>query len=424
MFIVQIVLLNALVLSSVWLLYPDNLSTFIIIILLLFWLFFRVVYRANQQHKKLTDILEGGLRSLQDGDFSISLPYTKNNQDSLLIDLFNQTTDKLRTEKQTLFQRELLLDKVVNASDVVTVLFNHRGSVIFANIAALHFFHTRELIGGNLREIIEAHRPHLREHQPKNNAIIQLPDPDRSDYYQSWHLSRHALRLHGAGHQLLLLKPMTKELHDQELKTWKKVIRVINHELNNSIAPISSMCTSGKILADKLDQPQLDRVFSTISSRIEKLSAFIQNYSRLARLSTPQKQRFDLMLTLEQLIPLYHFTLHAKDKPLLINADASQLEQVLINILKNANEISPEKPCEVTVSVSDEQLHMTFRDHGPGMSSDVMQKAFLPYYSTKEKGSGIGLSICKEVIDAHSGSIELNNNPAGGLEIKLIIPIT
>lgn len=424
MLIAQLIMLNLLFIAAFSLLYPHHPVLFGTVSILLFGLLIKILARANQKYQKLKDMLEGGFRSLQDGDFAISLPYTQNSQDNTLIDLFNQTTEKLRAEKQSLFQRELLLDKVVNASDVVTVLVNHRGTAIFANIAAFNFFQTRRLVGANFLEIVKTVKPELNEHQLKNNAIIQLPDVERSDYLQSWHLSRHSLRLHGSSHQLILLKPMTKELHDQELKTWKKVIRVINHELNNSIAPISSMCTSGKILAEKLEQPQLDRVFNTISNRIQKLSEFIQNYSQLARLSKPHKQPFDLLHTLQQMQPLYHFELNTTDSVLMITADASQLEQLLINLLKNANEICPEEPCSVTIASDTKELVLTVRDHGPGMSSDVMQKAFLPYYSTKEQGSGIGLSICKEVVDAHDGHIELNNHPTGGLEVRLAIPLS
>ena len=221
----------------------------------------------------------------------------KNNQQQVqLLTLFNQVTEKLRNDKQSLYQRELLLDKVVNASDVITVLVNHRDTIIFANRAAQHFFSSYALLGQQWTTLISENMPELLEHNDKTNAIIQLFINDnapasattnanqKTKSEHSWHLSRHQLKLHGTCHQLTLLKPLTKELHKQELQTWKKVIRVINHELNNSIAPISSMCHSGLILADKLNDTQLNRVFNTISGRIKRLSEFINNYSQLARL--------------------------------------------------------------------------------------------------------------------------------------------
>jgi signal transduction histidine kinase len=197
------------------------------------------------------------------------------------------------------------------------------------------------------------------------------------------------------------------------------VIRFINHELNNTIAPISSMCHSGRVVAERIDEPQLDRVFNTIASRIKKLSDFIQNYSQLARLSAPQKQSFDIVHSIEQLKSLYPFELRSSQSVIMLMGDAGQIEQMLINLLKNAKEVSPDKPSEINIDVSNGQLNITLRDFGPGMSQEVMQKAFLPYYSTKNEGSGIGLSVCREVIDAHQGKIVLNNHPQGGLQVSL-----
>ena len=124
-----------------------------------------------------------------------------------------------------------------------------------------------------------------------------------------------------------MLKPLTQELQRQELQTWKKVIRVINHELNNSIAPISSMCHSGTVLAGRINEPQLDRVFKTITGRINRLSEFIQNYSQLARISSPIYAPVNLIEMLKQLQNLYRFELNAERPMININADVSQIEQ-------------------------------------------------------------------------------------------------
>jgi signal transduction histidine kinase len=183
------------------------------------------------------------------------------------------------------------------------------------------------------------------------------------------------------------------------------------------------MCHSGRVLAERLEEPQLDRVFNTIAGRIKKLSEFIQNYSQLARLSTPQKQSFNIVHSFEQLKDLYPFELSMSQPVIMLMGDASQMEQMLINLLKNANEVSPDKPSQISIEVYEGQLHITIRDFGPGMASDILQKAFLPYYSTKAEGSGIGLSVCREVMDAHQGQIILNNHPEGGLQVLLHLPL-
>ncbi len=423
MLFVQLLFVNALFATGAWLLLPEHPYYFCLLLALCVTLIYRLIKRISDQFESLRKMLEGGFLSLHDGDFSISLPPSENKRNNAIIQSFNQMTEKLRIEKQSLYQRELMLDKVVNASDTITLLVNHRHSVVFANVSAQHFFGTRTLVGMDWQTLIKEHKPAFAEHYHKNNAIIQLATDDKSDVIQSWHLSRHGLKLHGASHQLILLKPMTKELHEQELRTWKKVIRVINHELNNSIAPISSMCHSGMILAEKLEQPQLDRVFNTISSRVEKLSTFIKNYSQLARFSNPQKIAFDLMDSLKQLQSLYQVNVHADLDALPVEADVNQVEQLLINLAKNANQACPDSPCDLFVSCESNNIRLLIRDKGLGMPPAVMQKAFLPYFSTKAEGSGIGLSLCKEVVDAHQGSIELNNGAEHGLEVSVVLPI-
>jgi len=440
MLIIKIILLNLLFIICFLLLLPQSPWLFVVTTCCTVFLVVTLLQRENKQQQKTLQALFNGLQNLQDGDFAISLSESlhqgNNTKHHQLITLFNQVTDKLREEKQSLYQRELLLDKVVNASDVVTVLVNHRNTIIFANRAAQHFFNSSNLLGQLWAELLEQQMPELLKHHDKNNAIIQLlvkevmnsvgqtaaiSDKDKTE--QSWHLARHLLKLHGSNHQLILLKPLTKELHQQELQTWKKVIKVINHELNNSIAPISSMCHSGLILAERLNEPKLNRVFNTISGRINKLSEFIQSYSQLARISIPQKTPFDIIHTIEQLKSLYQLVLICSENVVLLNADESQVEQLLINLLKNAKEFSPEQSTEVTLNIHDGMLNIIIRDYGNGMPQDVMKKAFLPYYSTKVDGSGIGLSLCREVVDAHHGQITLNNHPEGGLQVTVCLSL-
>ena len=436
MLVVKLILLNALFILGFLFCLPEHPWLFTTICLLVTSLLFYVLRQTNKHYQQTFNSLEQGLRNLQDGDFAISLSLPKQNSNKghqQLLTLFNQVTEKLRDEKQSLYQRELLLDKVVNASDAVTVLVNQRDTIIFANRAAKQFLSTTSLLGDKLSAILNNKMPALLEYQEQNNAIIQLTATENSnqskannlkeDIEQSWHLSRHQLRLHGAPHQLILLKPITKELHKQELQTWKKVIRVINHELNNSIAPISSMCHSGTILADRINEPQLDRVFNTISGRINRLSEFIQNYSQLARLSTPICSPVNIVEVFAQLNNLYQFELNSAEAEVKINADTSQMEQLLINLLKNANEHCPDKQAQVLIEQRDEVVRITIRDFGPGMDSITMQKAFLPYYSTKTNGSGIGLSICRDIVEGHHGQVTLSNHNNGGLQVVVQLPL-
>ena len=178
MLILKIITINLLFIASFILLLPQHPWPFVFNTFGVFYLIVIQLQRNNKQQHKTLHALFDGLQSLQDGDFAISLTessHQKNNvEQHQLITLFNEVTDKLREEKQSLYHRELLLDKVVNASDVVTVLVNQRNTIIFANRAAQHFFESSALLGHQWSELLAQRMPELLQHHDKNNAIIQL----------------------------------------------------------------------------------------------------------------------------------------------------------------------------------------------------------------------------------------------------------
>lgn len=377
---------------------------------------------TKRKQERVHALLYDGLLSLQDNDFSVSLPNNIEPKYAHILALFNEIADKLRVERQSLYQRELMLDKVVNASNVVTLLVNHRETIVFANLAAKHLFNSADLIGQDLTTMLQDHGDFLLQHIDAEHAIVQKARENNET--QSFHFSQHRLKLHGMHHRLYLVKPITEALYRQELQTWKRVIRVINHELNNSIAPISSMCHSGMMLAEKYQDPRLGKVFSTVSNRISKLSDFITSYSQLAKISTPQKQPLDLIKGLEALKHLYNFTLVSESSAVTFHADSSQLEQLFINLLKNAQEASQDNNplTEIGVKEDSEKVYISIRDHGEGMPENVITQAFLPYFSTKENGSGVGLTICRDIVEVHKGQIQLANHHDGGLQVNISLP--
>ena len=388
----------------------------------LFWL----LKREKDSRKLIIEKLTSGFASLRDNDFAVSLAVEKNATHNELITQFNQVVDTLRQERQSLYQRELLLDKMVNASNVVSVLLNQRQQIVYLNHAARHFFQDgSEVLGLDWQEAAKTLPAEFKNINTKTSGIVSLTHSESSE--QDWLLSSHHFKLHGASHKLLLLKPITNELQSQETLVWKKVIRVINHELNNSLAPISSMCHSGNIVAEQINHPQLNRVFDTISSRINKLSEFIESYSRLARISQPQNTAFDLITSLKSVQSLYNFELKCELSELSITADPSQLEQVFINLIKNALEANQaaraQSLVQVEIDTQEQQAIIRVIDSGTGMNEQQLLQAFLPSFSTKLNGSGIGLAVCKEIVENHNGHIELLNNDSQGLTVELSLPL-
>lgn len=377
--------------------------------------------QEQRAHRKLLQSLEHGLQSLRDNDFSVNLNDQQVLADHQLISTFNQTSEELRLERQRIYQREMLLDKVLNASPMAMILVDQRGKIVFTNDQATQTFKlSHSLLGHDWPTLVNSLAPEFQNAlHSQGESIVTLTDAGQQ---QAWHVSSSLLRVHQAQHQLFLLKTITQELSKQEVATWKKVISVISHELNNSIAPISSMCHSGELLANKLDEPRLNRVFNTISGRVSHLNDFIKGYATLTKIKQPQKAPIHWRELIAQLQPLYPFKVHSPIPADGLLADVAQLEQVLINILKNAHEAA--QNCDVGLVIEQRGNHIAIEisDSGPGMSQEVIQNALLPFYSTKHSGTGVGLALSREIIEAHQGKLIFSNRDQGGLCVTVMLP--
>ncbi|MFB2735065.1 sensor histidine kinase [Shewanella mangrovisoli] len=369
--------------------------------------------------------LEVGLLNFNDNDFSVSIPANGEGQLKALAELFNDSAAKLRQERQYIYQRELLLDKVIQSSPNVMLLFNDHQKLMYANDAARHLFHIKGKMEGLsldelLQDLPEALALALKQ---EKSGLFTMGEDDT----ETWYLSRGQFLLNNQQHNLILLKQMTRELNRQEVAVWKKVIRIISHELNNSVAPIASMVNSGRLLTKDLDNPKLKLIFDTIESRTNHLSQFIFNYARFAKLPLPQRRDVPWQQLIEHLTQHYPFTL-ANELPAEMGYfDQGQMEQVLLNLLKNAHE-SGSNPDEVTLSIRHQTMvdgtgfSIKIEDRGSGMSEEVLEQALLPFYSTKQSGTGLGLPLCREIIEAHDGSISMHNRSDGGLSVQLWLP--
>jgi nitrogen fixation/metabolism regulation signal transduction histidine kinase len=376
----------------------------------------------------LRDIREGlsalelGLLNLKDGEYATTLSYQNKDELGKLCELYNDTAMQLRSEKHWLYQRELLLDKVTQSSPEVLFLVNDQQQVIFSNIAAKRFFDCPAGIDGELISDLLKTAPRGSEGAilARKEGLFTL-SADANEP-QTWHMSTGSFTLNNQAHTLFILKQMTRELSRQEVAVWKKVIRVISHELNNSLGPISSMLHSGKILSENLEEERLARVFSTIDERIKHLSDFVQGYGKFAKLPEPKKQANDWCKLLDDLASQWQF-INLSETGQSIYADPVQLEQLLINLLKNAHE-SGSSPENVSISLEQRNTDscITVMDKGKGMSDSVMANALIPFYSTKASGSGLGLALCREITDAHHGQIGLYNRDEGGLAVRVVLP--
>jgi two-component system, NtrC family, nitrogen regulation sensor histidine kinase NtrY len=304
------------------------------------------------------------------------------------------------------------------------VLTDSAGRVVYSNIAARQLFHHgRKLEGLDLLKLLEQSPAPLREALTSNADTLFTMEVDGEP--QVYHLSQRRFHLNAQPQQLLLLKQLTRELAAQEVAVWKKVIRVIAHELNNSLAPISSLAHSGQLLAREPDTTQLERVFTTIGERAAHLASFIDGYARFAKLPRPRPEPVDWAHFLARLAGAMPFRLEGPLPGRQGFFDASQLQQVMINLLKNAAESgSPQEHITVAVRDEVESFVLEVADRGSGLAADVLRDALLPFYSTKPTGTGLGLTLCREIVEAHGGRLSLANRPddTPGAVVTLWLP--
>ncbi len=379
--------------------------------------------RLAQPVTSLIRALAGSVVAFRDGDFSFSIANRRRDELGELVDAHNALGGVLREQRQNLFQRELLLDTVVQNTPVATVLVEPGGHVVYANVAARHLLNSGRALNGMRFDDIVAHSAEsLVQALAAGQDALFSASVDGED--ETFHLLQRIFSLQGRAHRLYLIRRMTRELARQEVATWKKVIRVISHEINNSLGPIRSLSHSGQELARRGDAEKLDRVFSTIEERTRHLEGFISGYARFAKLPLPQPVEIDWNELLDALDRQYPFRRVGTVPDDNARLDRVQFEQALINLLKNAHESGgAAEDVELAIETRGRDLRIEVRDRGAGMTDSVLAQALLPFYSTKRSGSGLGLALVREITEAHGGRVQLGNRDGGGLVVTLILPL-
>jgi two-component system nitrogen regulation sensor histidine kinase NtrY len=365
------------------------------------------------------------LAALREGDYSIRARGARENDalgEALLeVNLLGET---LKVQRLGAFEATALLRTIMAEIDVAVFTFDPDRRLRLVNRAGEHLLGLSmdKLLGRSADELGLAVCLDSNEDAP-----LTLNFPGASG---RWGIRRSNFRERGLPHELLVLTDLSRTLREEERRAWQRLVRVLGHEMNNSLAPIKSIAASLEALLQRQPPPadwqdDARSGLKSISSRADALSRFMEAYARLARLPPPQKEDVDLGELVRRVVNLeLRLKVNLLPGPAArISADATQLEQALINLVHNAVDASLETGGGVSMGwrANGDCVEVFIDDEGHGIMNPT--NLFVPFFTTKPEGSGIGLALSRQIAEAHGGSLSVNNRPdRAGAEALLRLP--
>jgi two-component system nitrogen regulation sensor histidine kinase NtrY len=366
------------------------------------------------------------LAALREGDYSIRGHGAR--QDDALGEVLREVNalgDTLRGQRLSALEATALLQKVVTEIDVAVFAFDGEQRLRLVNRAG------ERLLNRTAERLTGASATELGLDAFLAGEATRTVDRTFAGGSGRWEIRRRAFREGGLTHQLLVFSDLSRALREEERQAWQRLIRVLGHELNNSLAPIKSMAGSLESLILREPRPHdwredVQRGLGVIGSRTDALSRFMAAYALLAKLPKPRPQPLEVGPWIQRVAGLEtRLTVSVTAGPeVSIRADSDQLEQLLINLVRNAVDAALETGGGVAVGWqrNGSYLEVWVQDEGPGVPNTA--NLFVPFFTTKPGGSGIGLALSRQIAEAHGGSVTLQNRPSGqGCEARLRLPL-
>ncbi|ALU44522.1 sensor histidine kinase [Pseudoalteromonas rubra] len=364
----------------------------------------KVVYQLRTQ----TNLVE----ALAQGDYTLRA-HTGAHENELtpLFNAINRLAERLSTQRWQSAESQQLVQTVLEHIDVAILAIDDQQTIALSNPAAQALFalddtHTKQALPKALAAVSQLASGH--------SQVIELPVALQTKRYNV-HAEKYLSE--GKAYKLLFITDVHSLLRSEERHAWQRLIRVMSHEINNSLSPITSISQTLVKIVNKRCEPAIQAPLTEnlnfIQHRASELSKFIESYNQLARLPEPERKTCSLhalIANCQKLFPQCEFNLlNAHDLSLCV--DPVQFEQLFINLFKNACDAAEQANvnCQIEIDwqLINQQVRITICDNGTGIKNT--DNLFVPFYSTKQQGSGIGLVLCQQIIEAHQGRLSLHN---------------
>ena len=392
--------------------------------LVILWLSLTAVLRERLLRPIQT--LSNVLAALRVGDFSIRTRVNVDSDDplSLAFHEANQLEAVLREQRLGAVEATALLQRILEEIDVAVFAFDEDERLRMMNRAG------ERLLGQSSTNVLGQLASTLKLQEALTGPAPRTIEVNLPGGHGRWEVKRTTIRQEGFPLKLLVLSDLSRALREEERLAWKRIIRVLSHEINNSLAPIKSIAGSLRNLLPEEALPEdvapdVTGGLKVISGRAEALGRFMASYAQLARLPSPDLAEMSVepwvrrCAALETRVPVE--VLPAVD--VTIRADSDQLDQLLINLIRNAADAveGTDGGVRVTWRAPKNRVHVFVEDDGQGL--EETENLFVPFYTTKPGGSGIGLALSQQIAEGHGGTLTLRNRRPHGAVARLTLPV-
>lgn len=408
---VLVILIYVVLQENLWLFI---LSEFLILFsLVLSYILYRQLIRP-------LELMQTGSIALIENDFTMKYVRTGQAEMDKLIEVYNTMIDRLRQERTTMEEQSQFLNKLIEVSPIGIVILDYDQELTDANFTAIEYLSLREpWQGKKLTDFNSELAEHLTKMGVGENRIIAIDGTKRYKCQVSHVMHR------GFPRKFILIEELSDEIRELEKNAYGKVIRMMAHEVNNSMGAVNSILNTVLEFGFNHEEADLDLQASldVAITRNKNLGVFMDNFAEVIRLPAPNASRQELNSLMRYMAVLFESQARAADITILLELsegeqwmeyDKVQMEQVLSNVIKNAIESIGESGT-IRLTTSNKPRSFCVIDNGPGIPEEIAPNLFTPFYSTKPTGQGVGLVLCREILQNHHADFSLRTDKESGL---------